>query len=64
MRRIGTPTLLGYADQHYALALFGDLANSGIEDIQMMGSGTSRKVLVGFHQSPKYAGFVAIYSGP
>jgi hypothetical protein len=51
-------------DQHYALNVFGILANGGIEDVQMIGSGPSRKVLVGFRQTPKNAGFVAIYSGP
>jgi hypothetical protein len=51
-------------DRHYAFAMFGILANSGIEDIQMMGSGSSRKALVGFRQKGNTAGFVAIYSGP
>ena len=51
------------ADRHYAFSLFGDLSNSGIEDIQMMGSGAGRKVLVGFRQAGNTAGFVAIYSG-
>jgi hypothetical protein len=49
--------------QRYALGVFGSLANSSIEDIQMMGSGPSRKVLVGFRQTGNTAGFVAIYSG-
>jgi hypothetical protein len=52
------------ADQHYALSVFGSLANSWIEDIQMMGTGASRKVLVGFRQTGNTPGFVAIYSGP
>jgi len=57
------------ADQHFGFALFGDLSNSGTEDVRMMGSGTSRKVLVGFrHRLNKQGqvvtpGFVAIYSG-
>jgi hypothetical protein len=53
----------GHSDQHYRTDTFGALANMGIEDIQMMGSGPSRKVLVGFRQSSNTAGFVAIYSG-
>jgi hypothetical protein len=52
------------ADQHYTLSTFGSLANMGIEDIRMMGSGPSRKVLVGFRQTGNTPGFVAIYSGP
>lgn len=52
------------ADQHYAFNLFGTLANSGIEDIQFIGSGASRKVLSGFRQTGNTPGFVAIYSGP
>jgi hypothetical protein len=52
------------ADQHYALDVFGSLANSWIEDIHLMGSGASRKVLVGFRQTGNTPGFVAIYSGP
>jgi hypothetical protein len=50
--------------ERYALGVFGILANSGIEDIQMMGSGSSRKVLVGFRQTGNTPGFVAVYSGP
>jgi hypothetical protein len=45
------------------LNVFGALANDSIEDIHMMGSGKSRKVLVGFRQNGNTAGFVAIYSG-
>ena len=60
----GIDRLRGAATDHYALNLFGTLANSGIEDIQFMGSGASRKALVGFRQTGSTAGFVAIYSGP
>src|SRR5438067_13160698 len=49
--------------QRYATNVFGSLANDSIEDIQMMGRGPSRKVLVGFRQSANVAGCVAIYSG-
>jgi hypothetical protein len=59
----GLDRLRGAATDHYAFNLFGSLANSGIEDIRFMGSGASRKVLVGFHQSGSTPGFVAIYSG-
>jgi hypothetical protein len=52
------------AQQRYALNVFGVLSNDSIEDIQMMGSGPSRKVLVAFRQNGNTAGFVAIYSGP
>ena len=52
------------ADQHYAQSVFGALADTGtVEDIQFMGSGASRKVLVGFRQTGNTPGFVAIYSG-
>jgi len=51
-------------DQHYALGVFGNLANSGIEDVRFMGSGATRKMLVAFRQSGNTPGFVAIYSGP
>jgi hypothetical protein len=50
--------------QRYATGVFGSLANMGIEDIQILGRGSSRKVLVAFRQSGNTAGFVAIYSGP
>ncbi|HEX9573322.1 MAG TPA: hypothetical protein VF994_04455 [Myxococcales bacterium] len=61
----GIDRLRGAAKQAYALDVFGNLANSGIEDIQFMGSGAARKVLVGFRQDTVHnvPGFVAIYSG-
>ena len=59
--------LQGASTTHYALDVFGSLANSGIEDIQMARQigqpATSRKVLVGFRQGSTTAGFVAVYSG-
>ena len=53
-------------DQHYSTETFGApllTVDRNVEDIRMMGSGPSRKVLVGFRQSADTAGFVAIYSG-
>jgi hypothetical protein len=50
-------------DRRYALDVFGNLANGGIEDVQFAGAGGSRKVLVGFRQTGNTPGFVAIYSG-
>jgi hypothetical protein len=50
-------------DQRYAKGTFADLATMSIDDIRMMGTGPSRKVLVAFRQSASTAGFVAIYSG-
>jgi hypothetical protein len=60
----GLDRLRGAATDHYAFNLFGTLANSGIEDVQFMGSGAARKMLVAFRQSGSTPGFVAIYSGP
>ena len=59
----GLDRLRGAATDHYAFNLFGTLANSGIEDVQFMGDGAARKVLVGFRQTGNTPGFVAIYSG-
>jgi hypothetical protein len=59
----GLDRLRGAATDHYAFNLFGNLANSGVEDIQFMGTGAARKMLVAFRQSGNTPGFVAIYSG-
>ena len=59
--------LQGGATTHYSLDVFGPLANSGIEDIQIAlkpgQPATSRQVLFGFRESQTTAGFVAVYSG-
>ena len=59
--------LQGAATTHYSLDVFGPLANSGIEDIQIAlkpgQPATSRQVLFGFRESQTTAGFVAVYSG-
>jgi hypothetical protein len=44
--------------QHYEWHVLGDLANSPVRDIQIQGSGASRKVLVAFE-----AGVVGVFSG-
>ncbi|MFL5421581.1 MAG: hypothetical protein ACJ79Y_12515, partial [Myxococcales bacterium] len=53
----------GSGDQRYSLNTFGPLANMGIEDVQIDSSGPHRRVLFGFHQDSKNAGFIAVYSG-
>jgi hypothetical protein len=59
----GIARLRGSGTDRYGLDVFGNLANMGIEDIQFAGSGSTRKVLVGFRASASTAGFVAVYSG-
>jgi hypothetical protein len=60
----GIARLQGSATTKYALDVFHDLANMGIEDIQFDRSGAQRRVLVGFRASGTTAGFVAVYQGP
>jgi hypothetical protein len=50
-------------DQRYTKETFGALWTMSIDDVRMMGTGPSRKVLFAFRQSADTAGFVAIYSG-
>jgi hypothetical protein len=51
-------------DQRFSINTFGGtLANMGIEDVQVDKSGPTRKVLFGFRQDSKNAGFIAVYSG-
>jgi hypothetical protein len=59
----GIARLRGSATDRYALNVFGELANMGIDDIQFAGSSGNRKVLVAFRASARTAGFVAVYSG-
>jgi hypothetical protein len=59
----GVHRLRGTATDHYALNVFGSLANSGVEDVQFAGTGAGRRVLVGFRQTSGTPGFVAVYSG-
>jgi hypothetical protein len=59
----GLARLQGAATTLYALNVFDELANMGIEDIQFDRSGPARKVLVGFRAGGGTAGFVAVYSG-
>jgi hypothetical protein len=56
-------TIAPATDQRYSLNVFGKLANMGIDDVQIMNFGPSRKVLFGFRQSSTTAGFIAVYSG-
>jgi hypothetical protein len=53
----GVSRLQGESIQHYDWHVFGDLANSPVRDIQMQGSGPSRKVLVAFE-----SGAVGVFS--
>ena len=59
----GIARLRGSGTDRYGLDVFGNLANMGIEDIQFSGSGSARKVLVGFRANASTAGFVGVYSG-
>lgn len=59
----GLSRLQGSATAKYGFNLFGNLANMGIEDIQLDRSGAQRRVLVGFRANGTTAGFVAVYQG-
>ena len=59
----GLSRIVNGAVVRYDWHVFGDLANSAVPDIQLEGSGGSRRVLVAFAGTSTMGAVVAIYSG-